>query len=180
MYKPEQQLHPLDHKEEQKTISSTLGEKISQLGEKLSGTTLGYDNSSKEISTDTTSTHGLPSKEEVTVRCLVDFAIYPMGTTASFQKHIDEVEKVLKRCATVSLSFFLSRSLFLSLCSGIDYKVHAQCTTMEGEMGAIMYAIKSCHEALHAMGCPRIASNVRFDTSAENYRQFPPERAKEE
>ncbi|KAF9547335.1 hypothetical protein EC957_008521 [Mortierella hygrophila] len=162
MYKPEQQLHPLDHKEEQKTTSSTLGEKISHLGEKLSGATLGNDNSSKEkISTETTGTHGLPSKEEAIVHCLVDFAIYPMGTTASFHKHIDEVEKVLKRC-------------------GIDYKVHAQCTTMEGEMGAIMYAIKCCHEALHAMGCPRIASNVRFDTGAEKYRQLPPERAKEE
>jgi uncharacterized protein YqgV (UPF0045/DUF77 family) len=29
---------------------------------------------------------------------------------------------------------------------------------MEGEMGAIMYALKACHEALHAMGCPRIES----------------------
>ncbi|KAF9139175.1 hypothetical protein BGX30_008283 [Mortierella sp. GBA39] len=162
MYKPEQQLHPLDHKEEQKTTSSTVGEKISHLGEMLSGASLGNDNPSKEkIATETTGTHGLPSKEEATLHCLADFTIYPMGTTASFQKHIDEVEKVLKRC-------------------GIDYKVHAQCTTMEGEMGAIMYAIKSCHQALHAMGCPRIASNVRFDTGAENYRQLLPERAKEE
>ncbi|KAK3835933.1 MAG: hypothetical protein JOS17DRAFT_788017 [Linnemannia elongata] len=161
MSQPEQQLHPLDRKEDEKT-TSTVGEKISHLGEKLSGTTLGGDNSSKEkTATDTTAFHGLPSKEEATVRCLADFAIYPMGTTASFQKHIDEVESVLKRC-------------------GVDYKIHAQCTTMEGEMGAIMYAVKSCHEALHAMGCPRIASNVRIDTSAENFRQLPPEHAKEE
>jgi hypothetical protein len=41
---------------------------------------------------------------------------------------------------------------------GVDYKVHAQCTTMEGDMGAIMYALKSCHEVLLAMGCPRISS----------------------
>lgn len=203
MSQPEQQLHPLDRKEDEKT-TSTVGEKISHLGEKLSGTTLGGDNSSKEkTATDTTAFHGLPSKEEATVRCLADFAIYPMGTTASFQKHIDEVESVLKRCG-MSI-FFLLRSLllvvrhlwptvcwcchrllswytstltnknnyflafvcsssfpFFALRSGVDYKIHAQCTTMEGEMGAIMYAVKSCHEALHAMGCPRIASKYVF------------------
>lgn len=29
-------------------------------------------------------------------------------------------------------------------------------------MGAIMYALKACHETLHAMGCPRIASKYVF------------------
>ncbi|OAQ33391.1 YkoF-like protein [Linnemannia elongata AG-77] len=154
MSQPEQQLYPLDHKEDQKATSSTVGETISHLGEKLSGATLRGDKSS-------TGTPGLPSREEASVRCLADFAIYPVGTTASFQRHIDEVEKVLKRC-------------------GIDYKVHPQCTTMEGEMGAITYAIKACHEALHTMGCPRIASNVRFETGAENYHQLPREHTKEE
>ncbi|KAF9142100.1 hypothetical protein BG015_001045 [Linnemannia schmuckeri] len=160
---PEQPIHPLNREEGQNTTSSpSVGEKISHLGEKLSGATLGGDKSSQEKTAPrTTGTPGLPSKEEAVVHCLADFAVYPMGTTASFQKHIDEVEKVLKRC-------------------GVDYKVHAQCTTMEGEMGAIMYAIKSCHEALHAMGCPRIASNIRIDTGAGNYRQLPPEHIKEE
>lgn len=54
--------------------------------------------------------------------------------------------------------FLLTRTPNLSSLLGIDYRVHAQCTTMEGEMGAIMYALKACHEALHAMGCPRIES----------------------
>ncbi|KAG0323152.1 hypothetical protein BGZ97_012869 [Linnemannia gamsii] len=112
MYQPEQKIHPLDREENERTSSSSIGEKTSSLGENLSGVTLG------------------------------------------------EVEKVLKRC-------------------GIDYRVHAQCTTMEGEMGAIMYALKACHEALHAMGCPRIESNVRFGTGAENYRQLPLEHAED-
>lgn len=122
MYQPEQQSHPLDRKENEKTTTSAVGEKISHLGEKLSGTILGGDNSSK-VATQTTGSHGLPSKEEATVRCLADFAIYPIGTTASFHKQIDEVEKVLKRCGmSVSLfhcshCFWLSRYLLLPVCS---------------------------------------------------------------
>ncbi|KAG0285925.1 hypothetical protein BGZ96_009887 [Linnemannia gamsii] len=163
MYQPEQKIHPLDREENETTSTSTIGEKMSSLGEKLSDVTIG--GSSEKKITDTGAgeqkfTQGLPSKEESTTHCLADFAIYPLGTTTSFQKHIDEIEKVLKRC-------------------GIDYKVHAQCTTIEGEMGAITYAIKACHEALHAMGCPRIASNIRFETGARNYRQLPLEYGKD-
>ncbi|KAG9070068.1 hypothetical protein KI688_009399 [Linnemannia hyalina] len=54
----------------------------------------------------------------------------------------------------------------------LDHKIHAQRTTMEGEMGAIMYAVTFCNEALHTMG-PRIVSNVRFGTCAENIRLIP-------
>ncbi|KAG0377915.1 hypothetical protein BGX24_005202 [Mortierella sp. AD032] len=156
MYQPEQKIHPLTHNEEE---TSSLGEKLSgialsSLQEKATRT--GIDEKRSGATLDTLQTSNTPGKIESTVHCLADFAIYPLGTTASFQKYIDEVEKVLKRC-------------------GIKYKVHPQCTTMEGDMGAIMYALKSCHEALHTMGCPRIATNVRFDTGAEDYRQLPPE-----
>ncbi|KAF9132040.1 hypothetical protein BGW39_000899 [Mortierella sp. 14UC] len=155
MYQPEQKVHPLARNEEE---TSSLGEKLFDISlsspEKLAGT--GVDEKHSGSTLDAFKASNIPGKVEATVQCLADFAIYPLGTTASFQKHIDEVEKILKRC-------------------GVDYKVHAQCTTMEGDMGAIMYALKSCHEALHAMGCPRIASTIRFDTGAENYRQLPPE-----
>ena len=116
MQQPEQQFHPLDRKDEQKTTSSTVGEKISNLGEKLSSATLGGNSSKEKISTETTGTHGLPSKEEATVRCFADFAIYPMGTTASFHKHIDEVEKVLKRCGMSVFLFFYCRLVVFGCC----------------------------------------------------------------
>ncbi|KAF9903105.1 hypothetical protein EC991_004232 [Linnemannia zychae] len=152
-----QKIHPLARNDEE---TSSLGEKLSDVNlsspEKSTGT--GTDEKHSGSTMDTSKDSNTLGKVEATVHCLADFAIFPLGTTVSFQKHIDEVEKVLKRC-------------------GVDYKVHAQCTTMQGDMGAIMYALKSCYEALHAMGCPRIASNIRFDTGAENYRQLPPEEA---
>jgi hypothetical protein len=116
MYQPEQKIHPLDREENERTSSSSIGEKTSSLGENLSGVTLG--DSSEEKITETRigeqkRTEGLPSKEESTIRCLADFAVYPLGTTVPFQKHIDEVEKVLKRCGMLLLLFFLARLFFM-------------------------------------------------------------------
>ncbi|KAG0273999.1 hypothetical protein BGZ95_010190, partial [Linnemannia exigua] len=153
MYQPEKKIHPLAHNEEE---TSSLGEKLSGVSmsssqEKTTGTVIDEKHSGATLNTSPATI--TPGEIESTLHCFADFAIYPLGTTTSFQKYIDEVEKVLERC-------------------GIDYKVHPQCTTIEGDMGAIMYALKSCHEALHAMGCPRIATNIRFDTGAENYRQL--------
>ncbi|KAF9183406.1 hypothetical protein BGZ51_001544 [Haplosporangium sp. Z 767] len=95
--------------------------------------------------------HGLPEKTESTLNCCVDFALYPLGTDIPFSSFIDKVEKVLKR-------------------SGIKYKVNKQSTTMEGNMMEIMYAIKCCHDAAHASGCPRIATNVRIESGTDKYK----------
>jgi len=122
---------------------------------------------------------GLQRKDEANIHCLADFAIYPLGTTSSFQKYIDEVEKVLKRCGRSTPTTFNRRlfrgdvrARFLCILAlrqilhafssavivGVDYKIHPQCTTMEGDMGTIMYALKACHEILRDMGCPHVSS----------------------
>ncbi|KAF8933989.1 hypothetical protein EDD21DRAFT_391959 [Dissophora ornata] len=83
--------------------------------------------------------------------CCVDFAVYPLGTTVSFEKYIEQVETVLKQL-------------------GLTYHVHKQGTIIEGEMLAIMYAIKCCHSACLALGSARIISNIRVDTGMDNYK----------
>ncbi|KAF9569908.1 hypothetical protein EC968_002433 [Mortierella alpina] len=128
------------------------------LGEKLSGVSLGV--SADELQTKKFQEEkqarekGLPSKIETTLDCCADFALYPLGTTIPFSSYIDEVERVLKQC-------------------GLEYKVHEHGTTMKGDTMAIMYAVKSCHEAAHALGTCRVVSNVRIDTGKENYRSTP-------
>jgi len=37
-------------------------------------------------------------------------------------------------------------------------------TGLEGEWEAVMKAIGDCHEAVHAMGCPRVATDIRIGT----------------
>ncbi|KAI1294257.1 hypothetical protein EDD11_008202 [Mortierella claussenii] len=99
---------------------------------------------SSKTASDMTTNDGL-SGPDVPLNCRVDFAIYPLGTTTPFSDYIDKVEQILKEC-------------------GLQYKVHAEGTTIEGEMMEVMRAIKCCHQAAHAMQCPRIVSNIRLDT----------------
>ncbi|KAF9327007.1 hypothetical protein BG006_009637 [Podila minutissima] len=74
-----------------------------------------------------------------TLPCSADFAVYPIGTTVPFSDVIEAIEQVLKKCH-------------------IEYKIHEQGTIMHGEMSVIMHAIKTCHQALLAMGCPQVIS----------------------
>ncbi|KAI8362475.1 hypothetical protein B0O80DRAFT_421985 [Mortierella sp. GBAus27b] len=82
---------------------------------------------------------------ETPLPCSADFAIYPLGSTVPFSKYIAKVEEILKQLE-------------------LKYKVHEQGTMIHGEMMAVMHAVKCSHNAVHAMGCPRIVSNIRVDT----------------
>ncbi|KAF9370946.1 hypothetical protein CPC16_003390 [Podila verticillata] len=98
-----------------------------------------------KISTTTTSLPGFGTTE-VDLPCSIDFAVYPIGTTVSFSDLIDAIEEVLKKC-------------------GIEYAIQETGTIMHGEMTALMYAIKSCHQALLAMGCPQVVS--KYETTLQ-------------
>ncbi|POW10132.1 hypothetical protein PSTT_06369, partial [Puccinia striiformis] len=37
-------------------------------------------------------------------------------------------------------------------------------TGLEGPWDEVMNAIKACHEAVHKMGCPRVATDIRIGT----------------
>ncbi|KAI5475400.1 NicO-domain-containing protein [Pseudohyphozyma bogoriensis] len=51
--------------------------------------------------------------------------------------------------------------------SGLVYKLHGYGTGLEGEYSEVMKAIEACHEAVHAMGCPRIATDIRIGTRVD-------------
>ncbi|GAA6032979.1 hypothetical protein NBRC10512_001479 [Rhodotorula toruloides] len=69
-----------------------------------------------------------------------DFCLVPMGTAdPSVSKYIAECQRVLQK-------------------SGLKFEVNG--TGVEGEYSAVMKVIEECHEAVHAMGCPRVATGV--------------------
>ena len=43
-------------------------------------------------------------------------------------------------------------------------RLHAYGTNIEGEWEDVVAAIKRCHETLHAMGAPRVSSDIRIGT----------------
>ena len=79
---------------------------------------------------------------------IVDFTIVPVGTGVSLSPYIAEVERVLGR-------------------SGLHHELHANGTNLEGDWDAVMAAIRTCHEALHAMGVPRIHTDIKLGTRSD-------------
>ncbi|BGP13927.1 UPF0045 protein M15 [Rhodosporidiobolus nylandii] len=69
-----------------------------------------------------------------------------MGTAdPSVSKYIAEAQRVLAK-------------------SGLVYKMHGYGTGIEGEFSKVMKVIEQMHEAVHASGAPRIASDIRIGT----------------
>ncbi|SCZ97058.1 BZ3500_MvSof-1268-A1-R1_Chr4-2g06962 [Microbotryum saponariae] len=40
-------------------------------------------------------------------------------------------------------------------------------TGVQGEFGQVMKVIEECHQAVHAMGCPRVATDIRIGTRTD-------------
>lgn len=82
------------------------------------------------------------------MKAIVDLCIIPMGVGVSLGSYIAACEKIL-------------------LEAGLKTKLHAYGTNIEGEWDDCMKAVKECHEALHAMGVPRISSTLRLGTRVD-------------
>ena len=76
---------------------------------------------------------------------IVDFTVVPVGAGISLSPYVAEVERVLAE-------------------AGLHHVLHANGTNVEGEWDAVMAAIRTCHERLHAMGVPRIHTDIKLGT----------------
>lgn len=79
------------------------------------------------------------------MKVIADLCIVPLGIGVSVSKEVAACERILAE-------------------AGLKTKLHAYGTNIEGEWDDVFIAIKRCHEAVHAMGAPRISSNMRFGT----------------
>ncbi|KAL7409920.1 hypothetical protein BDY24DRAFT_401511 [Mrakia frigida] len=51
--------------------------------------------------------------------------------------------------------------------SGLTFHMHGYGTNLEGPWSAVTKAIGDCHAAVHAMGTPRIATDIRIGTRTD-------------
>lgn len=79
------------------------------------------------------------------MKVIADLCVVPLGVGVSLGRYIAECERILKK-------------------AGLKVRLHAYGTNIEGEWDDVMAAVKDCHQALHAMGVPRISSSVRLGT----------------
>jgi uncharacterized protein (TIGR00106 family) len=82
------------------------------------------------------------------MKVLVDISIVPLGVGLSLSSYIAECEKIFAK-------------------AGLKTALHAYGTNIEGEWDDVFGAIKACHETLHAMGAPRISTNLRLGTRTD-------------
>ncbi|MBI4732773.1 MAG: MTH1187 family thiamine-binding protein [Chloroflexi bacterium] len=79
---------------------------------------------------------------------IVDFTVVPVGAGISLSGYIAACEKILAE-------------------SGLTYELHANGTNVEGEWEDVFTAIRRCHETLHAMGVPRIHTDIKLGTRTD-------------
>ncbi len=82
------------------------------------------------------------------MKVIVDLCVVPLGVGVSLSKYIAVCERVLSE-------------------AGLNARLHAYGTNIEGEWDEVMSAIKRCHDSLHAMGVPRISSSLRLGTRVD-------------
>ena len=51
--------------------------------------------------------------------------------------------------------------------AGLETRLHANGTNIEGEWDEVFAAIKRCHEAVHKMGAPRISTTIKLGTRTD-------------
>jgi uncharacterized protein (TIGR00106 family) len=79
---------------------------------------------------------------------ILDFTIVPLGVGVSLSKYVAACERILQ-------------------VSGLKYELHPNGTAVEGEWDEVFAAIHRCHETLHAMGVPRIHTEIKLGTRTD-------------
>lgn len=79
---------------------------------------------------------------------IADLCIVPIGVGVSVSAYIAACQRVLSD-------------------AGLDTRLHAYGTNIEGEWDAVFAAIRQCHEEIHRMGAPRITTTLKFGTRTD-------------
>ncbi len=61
-----------------------------------------------------------------------------------------------------SVSPYVARCLEVVAASGLEYRLHAMGTTLEGELDKVLGVVRRCFEALQA-DCDRISCSIKID-----------------
>jgi uncharacterized protein (TIGR00106 family) len=79
---------------------------------------------------------------------IADLCVVPLGVGVSVSPYVAACQKILTE-------------------AGLDVKLHAYGTNIEGEWEAVFTAIRRCHEKIHRMGAPRISTTLKFGTRTD-------------
>lgn len=82
------------------------------------------------------------------MKVIADLTIIPLGVGVSLGSYIAACEKILTK-------------------AGLKTRLHGAGTNIEGDWEQVMQAVRECHQRLHEMGAPRIASTLHLGTRVD-------------
>ncbi len=78
----------------------------------------------------------------------VEICLVPIGVGVSVSPYVATCQRVLRQ-------------------AGLDPQMHAYGTNVEGDWDVVMNALKTCHEAVHDEGAPRIFTTLKVGTRTD-------------
>jgi uncharacterized protein (TIGR00106 family) len=78
----------------------------------------------------------------------VELCVVPLGVGTSLSDYIAVCQQIIEE-------------------AGLSYQLHAYGTNIEGDWDAVFAAVRRCHEAVHAMGAPRIFTSLKVGTRTD-------------
>ena len=82
------------------------------------------------------------------MKVIADLCVVPIDVGVPVSKHVAACERILRE-------------------AGLEIKLHAYGTNIEGEWDIVFQAIKRCHEVVHEMGAPRNSTTIKVGTRVD-------------
>ena len=82
------------------------------------------------------------------MKAIADVCVVPIGVGVSVSEYVVVCEKIFRE-------------------AGLEPRLHAYGTNVEGDWDAVTSAIRLCHERIHAMGAPRVSTSIRIGTRTD-------------
>ena len=82
------------------------------------------------------------------MKVIMDLCVVPIGVGVSVSKYVVACHEVLEK-------------------AGLQTKLHAYGTNIEGDWDRVMAAVKACHAKIHEMGAPRITTTIKLGTRVD-------------
>ncbi|CAM3304630.1 MTH1187 family thiamine-binding protein [Halomonas lysinitropha] len=79
---------------------------------------------------------------------IIDLCVVPLGVGVSVSAEIAACQREIQA-------------------SGLEYRMHAYGTNIEGPWDEVMAVVKRCHEVVHEMGAPRITTTLKLGTRTD-------------
>lgn len=82
------------------------------------------------------------------MKVIADVSVVPIGVGVSLSRYVAACQRVLQE-------------------AGLETRLHAYGTNVQGEWDTVFAAFKRCHEVVHEMGAPRVSTVIKVGTRTD-------------